>query len=115
MAKTPRKMEIERIASMLWDMHQRMGALEASMFDFAVRQRAMEELMTMRRLMNPAEFNATCERMIEEIKEMQAHAAQTPDGRQPAPDGARREPSSDAVVATAPRVAGDQDAHPVSV
>lgn len=115
MAKTPRKMETERIASLLWEMHQRLGALEASMFDFAVRQRAMEELMTSRKLMNPAEFNATCERMMEEIKEMQAHAAQAPDGRQSASDSPRREPAGHAVVATAPRLAGDQDTHPLSV
>ncbi len=108
MAKS-KKPALQSLTEVVWTMHQRVQALEASMFDFAIRQRAMEELMTLRKLMNVQDFNATCDRMIEEIKEMQADAAQTADGCEPASDDSGITPASDPVVATAPGMAGDQD------
>ncbi len=105
----------QRLTQVLWHMEQRMNALEASMFDFAVRQRAMEELMTLRKLMSPEDFNATCQRMVDEIKEMQADARSTdgPSGGEPGPDDSGGTSARPGLVAATPRVASDSDADAV--
>ena len=115
MAKTKHKLDVERMAQIVWDMHQRMNALEASMFDFAIRERALEELMIQRKLMQPDAFNATCQRMIDEIKEMQADAA-NPVGRGPSDDAAAGDPESErGLVESAPGLGSGDHADPVPV
>ncbi len=109
-----RKMDLQRLIEVQWNMHERLNAIEASVFDFAIRQRAMEELMTLRKLMKPEDFNATCQRMIDEIKEMQTDAE--PVGRDAPNDAAAGDADGGPAVVDAPSVvARGDDADPVSL
>lgn len=107
----------QRLTQVVWHMEQRMNALEASMFDFATRQRAMEELMTLRKLMTPDDFNATCQRTVDEIKEMQADARLTdgPSGGESGPHDSRGASAGPGLVAATPGVASDHDADALRV
>ena len=120
MAKTKSNKEpgvVQRLTQVVWAMEQRMNALEASMFDFAIRQRAMEELMTLRKLMTEADFNTTCERMIEEIKEMQEHARSTdgPPDRGTESDDSGSSGPGPSLVAPASGMASGEHADPISL
>lgn len=88
--------------------------MEASMYAFAVRQRALEELMEERKLMAEDAFNARCEALAAADRRMMEEARDASAGRDPG-DAAGGDAPGPRLVGAAPTVAGGDDPQRVSV